>query len=479
MTERDAGATGAPGTTGAASPGLRIEDLLQAEAMRRSFERNGLSEEAARTQAGLLERCAAALLERGVEGTSPARAFHVPGRIEVLGKHTDYCGGQSLLAATEQGFVFAAVKSEDERIDLVDAVRSERLSFPFLPRLSPLRSHWANYPMTVARRLARNFPGPKCGVRAALASSLPPAAGLSTSSAFVVGVFQVLAGFNKIVERSEYRSQVRGEEALASYLAAVENGSGFGSLAGDRGVGTEGGSEDHTAILRSIPAQLSLYSFSPARLQRRVPLGSQWIFAVASSGVAAEKTGGARDRFNRASRAARALVDLWNQATGSREAHLAGILARGPEGYESLRKIVDRERHPQFSAEDLLRRLEHFREESEKIIPQAASALDRGDLDEFGRWADVSQDLGARQLGNQIPETVFLASEARRQGARGASAFGAGFGGSVWALCPRSDRDEFLARWRAAYEAAFPGRSAEATFFATAASGAAFEISVP
>ncbi len=35
-------------------------------------------------------------------------AFFVPGRIEVLGKHTDYAGGRSLLCAAEQGFCLVA-----------------------------------------------------------------------------------------------------------------------------------------------------------------------------------------------------------------------------------------------------------------------------------------------------------------------------------------------------------------------------------
>ena len=45
--------------------------------------------------------CARALLDRGHAPRTPARVLIVPGRIEVLGKHTDYAGGRSLLAALE------------------------------------------------------------------------------------------------------------------------------------------------------------------------------------------------------------------------------------------------------------------------------------------------------------------------------------------------------------------------------------------
>ena len=43
---------------------------------------------------------------------SPRSAFFVPGRIEVLGKHTDYAGGRSLLCAAEQGFCLVAAAQE-------------------------------------------------------------------------------------------------------------------------------------------------------------------------------------------------------------------------------------------------------------------------------------------------------------------------------------------------------------------------------
>ena len=57
----------------------------------------------------------------------------------------------------------------------------------------------------------------------------------------------------------------------------------------------------------------------------------------------------------------------------------------------------------------------------------------------FGDLVDRSQQLAERRLGNQVPETIELARSARELGARAASAFGAGFGGSVWALVSRAD----------------------------------------
>ena len=57
-----------------------------------------------------------------------------------------------------------------------------------------------------------------------------------------------------------------------------------------------------------------------------------------------------------------------------------------------------------------------------------------GDLDAFGALVDRSQALAESLLGNQVLQTIHLASSARQLGAVAASAFGAGFGGSVSAL---------------------------------------------
>ncbi|MGD9525023.1 MAG: galactokinase, partial [Gemmatimonadales bacterium] len=77
---------------------------------------------------------------------------------------------------------------------------------------------------------------------------------------------------------------------------------------------------------------------------------------------------------------------------------------------------------------------------------------------------------------NQVDETRYLVAEARRQGAIAASAFGAGFGGSVWALSTRQEAAAFEARWLEAYRSAFPARAKEAVAFRSTAAAGAHEI---
>ena len=89
-------------------------------------------------------------------------------------------------------------------------------------------------------------------------------------------------------------------------------------------------------------------------------------------------------------------------------------------------------------------------------LPLAAQAFGRADATAVGALARASQDAAGELLGNQIPETQALARLARECGAFAASSFGAGFGGSVWALAPAEDAETFGARWVAAYRKAHP-----------------------
>jgi galactokinase len=347
------------------------------------------------------------------------------------------------------------------------------VEFSLSPDLSPAVGHWSNYLATVGRRLARNFPGGLRGADMAFAGDLPVAAGMSSSSALVVACFMALAAVNRLRERQEYRGNIAGAEDLAEYLAAVENGQAFRGLVGDKGVGTFGGSEDHTAMLCSQPGMLAGYSYRPTRLERRLPMPAGHVFAIASSGVAAEKTGEAMEKYNRASRLAAEVARLWREATGRDAPNIAAALASAdlPISCERMRAVL-----AGATEKGLLARFEHFFNESEEIVPSAGDALAAGNLAAFGHLVDLSQKLAEGYLGNQVPETAYLASSARELHAVAASAFGAGFGGSVWALVRRDDAERFLTDWAVRYMEAFPRSAARAAFFLSGAGPAAVEL---
>jgi galactokinase len=407
-----------------------------------------------------------ALVTAALQSDAIAGSFFVPGRIEVLGKHTDYAGGRSLLAAVDRGFVVVAAARADGVVRVIDAATGQSVELGGATMNAP---GWATYPQTVVRRCALNFPAATGGADIAFASDLPQAAGLSSSSALVVAVFLALDAVRGISRSPEYRSAIGSKEYLAGYLGAVENGLSFGALAGDAGVGTMGGSEDHTAILCARPGRLVQYSYAPVRFEGDVPLPAGFCFAIASSGVRAEKAGAALQRYNRLSVATRRLVELWRDQGAGDAATLADIVA-GDGGALRLREIV--RQHAPAEVNELLPRLAQFGIESEEIVPGARAALARGDLRAFAEHVRRSQHHAEESLLNQIPETVGLVEGALAHGAVAASAFGAGFGGSVWALVSEDRADTFVASWKADYGAAF-SEHGDAEFFVTPAAGPA------
>jgi galactokinase len=195
-----------------------------------------------------------------------------------------------------------------------------------------------------------------------------------------------------------------------------------------------------------------------------VPAG--YCFAIASSGVRAEKAGAALHSYNRLSAATHRLVELWRGQGGGDAETLADIVA-GDGGALRLREIVHQ--HAPAEANELLPRLAQFAIESEEIVPGARAALARGDLPAFAEQVRRSQHHAEESLLNQIPETIALVRGALAHGAVAGSAFGAGFGGSVWALVSEDRADAFLASWRADYAAAF-SEHGDAELFVTPAS---------
>ncbi len=246
-------------------------------------------------------------------------------------------------------------------------------------------------------------------------------------------------------------------------MAHIENGRAFGTLAGDHGVGTTGGSEDHTAILLSTADRLTCYRYFPVTRLRQVSLPDDHAFVVAASGIAADKTGTARGPYNRASAMVAELLERWRAETGRADETLSEAVDAMPDAVARLRGIA-------AGAADgpaLAARLEHFLVEDRQILPAAVEALAASRLDAFGSLVDRSQCAAEALLGNQVRETVTLARLARERGARAASSFGAGFGGSVWALVEARHAETFASEWLDAYRECHPAAAARATSFVT------------
>jgi galactokinase len=370
------------------------------------------------------------------------RAF-VPGRLEVFGKHTDYAGGRSLVAAVPRGFVTAAGRASDGLVTAVDLASGDRFTSP-TNGIATAGRGWHRYLLTVVHRLATNFPDTDLSARIVFESDLPSAAGISSSSALVVALAEALVGLARIDEHPAWTSTVVGIEGRAAYFGCIENGASFGALEGARGVGTHGGSEDHAAILASRAGCLQQFSFAPLRHDRSIALPAGWTFVIGVSGVRASKAGSARADYNRLADAVAAIQAEWRRQV--------------PDDGRTLGEMVRDGDHRRLALPSHLRaRLEHFVREDTRVL-DAGDAFVRGDFAEVGALAESSQEDAETLLGNQVPETSALASLARALGASAASAFGAGWGGSVWALVKVADADAFLDRWLRDYRARYPHR---------------------
>ena len=428
----------------------------------------GMSGAEARLKADWFEQLESALAQDGI-GAGRARAYWIPGRLEFVGKHTDYAGGRSLCCAIERGICMLAAPRTDCRLRVRDIRSGEVLRTAVDSEARAEPGSWGNYVTAVARRIARNFPGPLLGAELAFASDLPPAAGMSSSSALITAVFAALSDMNELPASTEYLHDIHSLADLAAYLGAIENGSTFGALAGDEGVGTAGGCQDHAAILLSRPGALVQHAFMPLRLEQAVAVPDGHRFVIATSGVRAEKTGAALARYNRASGMVSTILALWNRATGRADRSLAEAVESAPDGADRMRQLIRGAPSAAADAGALTDRFEQFQTESGMIVRAVADALVEEDLSTLGALVDLSQECAERLLGNQVPETTELARAARALGAVAATAFGAGFGGSVWALVPETRTERFAADWARRYRRAFPRAAEQAEMFVTRA----------
>ncbi len=399
----------------------------------------------------------------------------VPGRIEVLGRHTDYAGGRTLVCAIDRGFLCVCASNRLGIIRMAeDSEEFPPVEFPLEPSITPRVGHWSNYPMTMAKRIIRNFGTTVrlAGVDIVFSSTLPVGSGMSGSSALMMMTYLAIAGVNRLHDAPFFRRNIRDGIDLSMYLACAENGQSVRELSGDKGVGTFGGSEDHAAILNGRDGHVSLFKFRPSVLEDELRWPREWRMVVAFSGVRAEKTREALDKYNLVSRRAALAVKEYNRLFSARTHTLREVAAHAKSHLgkswltEGEAKLEEGSR---FGRElDLADRIRQFALEDRRFIPAAVRAIREGDLASFGKNLTASHRASRSCLHNIAAEIDFLQHAALRLGAAGASGFGGGFGGSIVAVLRASRAEKFLKSWEKAYAKRYPSRAAEASFFIAA-----------
>ena len=341
-----------------------------------------------------------------------------PGRVNLIGDHTDYNDLPVFPMAIQRGVSVLFSSRTDAEVRLANTdPRFPPRTFQIAAAIDPHPAgDWVNYVKAAAQGIIARH-GSLLGFDGVVSSDLPVAAGLSSSSALTVGSALAFMRCNEIEMESR---------DLMSLLAE-----------GERYVGTQGGGMDQAICLGGRPHTAFKIDFNPLALTpTAVP--TDWKFVVASSMVEAEKSGAIRDTYNLRVRECRQAFEVMKQdvTAGSSVESFPELLASVP--------AIDLLRRSEKALQDPLRkRFRHVITEATRV-EDARRAMVDGDLATFGRLMSESHrslrddyEVSCRPLD----ELVEIATAG---GARGARLTGAGFGGCVVALC-HADRAPVVA----------------------------------
>ena len=388
-----------------------------------------------------------------------------PGRVNLIGEHTDYNGLPVLPIAIDR-----AIQIDFRVVDeAMVRLRSPLARFaPFAFQLKrPIGAagpgDWSNYVRAAARGLLEHGVELRRGIEGTVSGDVPIASGLSSSSALVVASALALLKANGVdVKGGAGRmggvaagGPGRAAAGLVSDVdTADEHGTGRAisriELAAlmaraERFVGLRGGGMDQAACLHGVAGHALRIEFRPLRVTR-VAAPWRWRWVVASSLVRAEKSSGAREAYNERARQCREALD--GVVGGSGEAVGAGdgrapgdvrddMVARHTT-YRDLVAEPDLEgllrRARDLLSPVLFRRFRHVVTEGHRVA-LAEEAMRNGEMGRFGDFMVRSHESLRDDCDvstAQLDEMVEIALEA---GAAGARLTGAGFGGCIVALC--------------------------------------------
>jgi galactokinase len=202
--------------------------------------------------------------------------IRVPGRVNLIGEHIDYLGFPVLPMAITRHITLDAAPRADSVIRISSPGYGVR-AFEWTDEPEPWpRGDFGNYAKAAARMVAARW-GVGRGFDGVLSSTLPSAAGLSSSSALLIAVTLALL-------------EARGIEPRFSELMEVLPD-------GEMYVGTRGGGMDHAVCLAGRRGCALHISFAPVAADPE-PIPPDWAFFVAHSLKRAEKSGAVREEYN-------------------------------------------------------------------------------------------------------------------------------------------------------------------------------------
>ena len=351
---------------------------------------------------------------------SGARLFQAPGRINIIGEHTDYCGGLAMPAAIDRWCRIAIAGNSSRQLTLVaEGFGEARLD---LDSLAP-RGDWSDYLAGVARVLL-DAGIAVSGADLMIESNVPVGAGVSSSAAIEVATARALLA-------------LAGCEADGLQVAR------WGQMAENDFVGMPCGIMDQYASANGVEhAALVLDCARLTSTPAALPADASFI--LIDSGVRHAHVDGAyRDRRADCETAARVLgVGLLAEVS---EADLAAALPRLDAGPA--------------------KRCRHVVTETARVR-RAAAALAEGDLAALGVLMNQSHASLRDDMEVSTPEVDRLVDIAgKTPGVFGARMMGGGFGGCIIALADHAQAETAMSAIVQAY-------GAPAAFICRAVAGA-------
>ena len=339
-------------------------------------------------------------------GTAPEVVECAPGRVNLLGEHTDYNGGFVLpMALKGLGVAIAAGRGD---VPGVIEAWSDTFHEAETRHVDEDRAgRWSDYILGCVKAVAAEAVA-ATGLRIVVITTLPLGAGLSSSAALEVATIRAV-------------TRLFGREmdpvGIALAARAVENGF----------VGMPCGIMDQFASSMGEPGT-ALFLDTRTLDYAPAPALAGHSFVVVDSGVSHQLTdSGYRTRVAECEAACAAL----------------GVELLSDLGADDLARI-------DAIAPPLDRRARHIVTDN-RLTREGLAALEAGDAETFGRLMIESHASERDNYEITVPETDALAAAALEQGALGARQTGGGFGGSVVALVP----DATVDAWCAAITARF------------------------
>jgi galactokinase len=346
----------------------------------------------------------------------PARLFaRAPGRLEILGNHTDYNEGVVLSVAVDRAaFVAIAPSADPTSCRLHDLREDSRREFRLSDLDTPTPGDWANYVrglLVELRKRGIDVPG----FDLALHSTVPLSAGMSSSAALEMSALTALDALNGLglpwID-------------MAKIGQACEN----------QYVGANTGLLDQFSSLRGEAGRLVYSDFRSLEVDT-VPFPQSCALVVANTNVKHVLTGAYNERRERCEQAVREL----------RNAGFSDIAALRDVSSEQLESAAD---HLDVTA---LRRARHVVTEDERVF-EGIEDLKADRIEAFGEKLFASHESSRVDFENSCGELDMLVETARSLPAcHGARLSGGGFGGITVHLVEADGADRYAERLATAY----------------------------